>query len=189
MRIDAAQRRVAIIETAIDMFRTSSLDDVTLESIAEQAGVGVATLYRNFPDRRSLHIACGAYVFERVSRRARKAREAFGRDPQAAFDSFIRDIVSGGMGTLFPALAPTSLLELPVEVTVEREELLREAAELAELAIGARLIPSDTTFMSVAAELVVLTRTPPPSVRELDPHVSQRLIDDWLLAKRARARS
>lgn len=189
MRADAARRRRAIIETAVAMFRTNAIEDVTLESIAERAGVGVATLYRNFPDRHSLHVACGAFALERVARCARQARDEFSEDPQAAFDRFIKDVVSGGMGTLFLALAPSSLRDLPAEVTAERAQLIREAVSLADMAVAAELVPADSTFFSVAAELVVITRTPPASVREIDPLVTDRLIDDWLLAKRARARA
>lgn len=171
------------------MFRTSASEDVPLEAIAERAGVGVATLYRNFPDRVSLQLACGAHVLVRVAARARRARAEFAENPSQAFDSFIRAVVAGGVGTLFPALAPSSLRQLPAEVVTEHTQLVREAASLADLAIEARLVPANTTFYTVVADLVVLTRTPPPSVREMDPHVTDRLIDDWLLAQRARARA
>jgi len=53
VRSDALARRIRIIEAACEIFRTST-DIVPLETIADKAGVGIATLYRNFPDRTAL---------------------------------------------------------------------------------------------------------------------------------------
>jgi AcrR family transcriptional regulator len=60
MRRDAAARREALIRAAAACFRESGYL-VPLEQIAERAGVGRGTLYRNFPDRAALGLA----VFER----------------------------------------------------------------------------------------------------------------------------
>ena len=51
-------------EAACEIFRTST-DIVPLETIADKAGVGIATLYRNFPDRTALIHACAAYMFDK----------------------------------------------------------------------------------------------------------------------------
>jgi AcrR family transcriptional regulator len=53
LRQDARLRRERILSAAQDLFRTEGLG-VPLERIAERAGVGRATLYRNFPDREAL---------------------------------------------------------------------------------------------------------------------------------------
>jgi AcrR family transcriptional regulator len=53
LRRDALVRRERILTAAVELFRSEGLD-VPLERIADRAGVGRATLYRNFPDREAL---------------------------------------------------------------------------------------------------------------------------------------
>ena len=60
MRADALHRRTAIIAAACQLFRTHG-DNVALEKVATQAGVSVATVYRNFPNRANLIRACAEY--------------------------------------------------------------------------------------------------------------------------------
>jgi AcrR family transcriptional regulator len=51
-RKDAQRNREAILAAARDLFAESA--DVPMYEVARRAGVGQATLYRNFPDRRDL---------------------------------------------------------------------------------------------------------------------------------------
>jgi AcrR family transcriptional regulator len=53
VRADAARNRQRLLEVALRAF-SSGHEDVTLEAIAKQAGVGIGTLYRNFPTREAL---------------------------------------------------------------------------------------------------------------------------------------
>ena len=56
LRKDAARRRVALLEAAAVEFAEKGFG-VPLDAIAERAGVGRATLYRNFADRTQLALA------------------------------------------------------------------------------------------------------------------------------------
>ena len=60
MRRDAQQRRYALIQAATECFGESGYT-VALEDVADRAGVGRGTLYRNFKDRMALILA----IFER----------------------------------------------------------------------------------------------------------------------------
>lgn len=53
MRADARRNREKILTAAVRAFATEGLD-AHLERIAKEAGVGSATLYRNFPTREAL---------------------------------------------------------------------------------------------------------------------------------------
>lgn len=55
LRADAARNRLALIDAAKALFATGG--DVTLNAIAEAAGVGIGTLYRHFPTREALYEA------------------------------------------------------------------------------------------------------------------------------------
>ena len=53
LRADARRNRDRLLEVAVHAFSQDG-PDVTLEAIAKQAGVGIGTLYRNFPTREAL---------------------------------------------------------------------------------------------------------------------------------------
>jgi len=53
LRADAQRNRDRLLEVAVRAFSHDS-PDVTLESIARDAGVGIGTLYRHFPTREAL---------------------------------------------------------------------------------------------------------------------------------------
>src|SRR6266540_3249035 len=72
LRVDAERNRGRIVEAAQLAFAEHGLD-VPLEDVAENAGVGIATLYRRFPSREDLIASC----FERrVAEYANAAEEA-----------------------------------------------------------------------------------------------------------------
>ncbi|MFG2075089.1 TetR/AcrR family transcriptional regulator [Nonomuraea maritima] len=53
MRADARRNRERILMTALELF-TERGPGVSMEEIAQTAGLGVGTLYRHFPDRRAM---------------------------------------------------------------------------------------------------------------------------------------
>ena len=56
LRKDAADRRAALLSAAADVFAQDGID-APLDRIAERAGVGRATLYRNFANRTQIALA------------------------------------------------------------------------------------------------------------------------------------
>jgi AcrR family transcriptional regulator len=56
-RADAARNRARILEAARRLIAERGTQQVSLEEVAAAAGVGRATLFRRFPDRRSLLLA------------------------------------------------------------------------------------------------------------------------------------
>ena len=80
-RPDAATRRAQLLDAADLVFSTHGVN-APLELIVEHAGVGRATLYRQFPDRHNILLA----LMERSALRLRdKAREQSHR-PEAFFE-------------------------------------------------------------------------------------------------------
>ena len=53
MRADARRNREKLLAAAVELWADAG-EDVALETIAEQAGVGIGTLYRHFPTREAL---------------------------------------------------------------------------------------------------------------------------------------
>src|SRR5215218_11447978 len=60
---EATRRR--IIDAAIDLHGTTGPARTTISAIAERAGVRRATVYRHFPDERSLFLGCSGTWAER----------------------------------------------------------------------------------------------------------------------------
>lgn len=68
-RADAARNRAALVQAARDAF-TRGGEDVSLEGVAKAAGVGIGTLYRNFPTRDDLVAAVYGSELDAVLARA-----------------------------------------------------------------------------------------------------------------------
>lgn len=71
-RADAARRRASLLDAAGRVYLRDG-PRVTLDTIAREAGVGIATLYRNFADRDQLLTALAVRAYEVVDRLAAHA--------------------------------------------------------------------------------------------------------------------
>ncbi len=68
-RQDATRNREKLLAAAIDAFSAHGLD-TSLEAIARQARVGIATLYRHFPTREALAIAAYQHEVDQLCAKA-----------------------------------------------------------------------------------------------------------------------
>ena len=89
LRADAARNQARILEAARTVFGAKGLD-VSLDEIAHQAGVGVATLYRRFPDRESLVVALFELELRKTVELATVALAA--DDPWEGFTKLLREM-------------------------------------------------------------------------------------------------
>jgi AcrR family transcriptional regulator len=88
-RKDAARNYDALLAAAREAFAEHGAE-ASLEDIARRAGVGIGTLYRNFPTRR--HLFESVYATE-VNELCRAAAEVAGREPWEALTSWLRRFV------------------------------------------------------------------------------------------------
>ncbi|MEU6218122.1 helix-turn-helix domain-containing protein [Streptomyces sp. NPDC047022] len=88
-RKDAARNYDALIAAAREIFSEHGAE-ASLEDIARRAGVGIGTLYRNFPTRR--HLFESVYAGE-VNDLCRVAEEAAELEPWEALSSWLRRFV------------------------------------------------------------------------------------------------
>jgi AcrR family transcriptional regulator len=88
-RKDAARNYDALITAAREAFAEHGAE-ASLEDIARRAGVGIGTLYRNFPTRR--HLFESVYASE-VNDLCRVAQEVAGLEPWQALTSWLRRFV------------------------------------------------------------------------------------------------
>ena len=65
-RLPAAERRLEILEAALAVFAASSYASATTAGIARAAGVSEPILYRHFPSKKTLYIACLEQSWDRL---------------------------------------------------------------------------------------------------------------------------
>jgi AcrR family transcriptional regulator len=155
LRKDAAERRVALLQAAAVEFAEKGFD-VPLDAIAERAGVGRATLYRNFPDRTQLALSVFTKEVERLERSvAQRADEPglFLWFIEALADLLLRN---AGLSAALRDIPSQDALE-PLRQTLVR--IATEPLEKAQLAgeVRADLIPDDirviATLLGAGARL------------------------------------
>lgn len=119
LRKDAQRNREAILAAARELF--ADCVDVPMYEVARRAGVGQATLYRNFPDRRNLAAALLVEHMEQLEQLA----SAHADDPDAFF-VLLRNVIE--TVARFHAVS-----ELAREDACLGSELVRRRQRLAEL--------------------------------------------------------
>jgi AcrR family transcriptional regulator len=91
LRADAERNRQRLVEAATELFRERGLE-VGVGEIAERAGVGRGTLFRNFPSKDALVVAV---VVERIRESLERGRALLGEeDPSAAAFALIDEALA-----------------------------------------------------------------------------------------------
>jgi AcrR family transcriptional regulator len=85
-RLPAAERRLALVETAVRVFAEGSYRGTTTAEIARAAGVSEPILYRHFASKRDLYLAALDHAWSKV-RAAWEAAQAEAPDVRAAIES------------------------------------------------------------------------------------------------------
>jgi AcrR family transcriptional regulator len=87
------ERRKQVIEEAARLFSSKRFDEVLMDDIAQQAGVGKGTIYTYFADKEELYFAV---VFEGISQLNEKLQQKVNgqRDPEKKLRRMVHHIVS-----------------------------------------------------------------------------------------------
>ncbi|WKD61905.1 Transcriptional regulator, TetR family [Corynebacterium ciconiae DSM 44920] len=171
MRADAQANRDAIVTAAQTLFQEEGID-VSFRRIATESRVGVATVHRNFPDRRVLVTA----VTERVTAQAhdivRAHEHSWDEDPWQNWNDVIIELVRLGITPLAEQISRFAYDEnLLAEIVEQRRAAITEVfAGVLKKARRHRFIPADVTPIRFAMGIGMISR-------EL-PAVGRQLIDD-----------
>lgn len=98
MRADAERNREQLLDAAVELILEVG-GEPRRDAIATRAGVGIATLYRHFPDRQSLLHAVAWQVLNR-SIATGEAALADSGDSVDALRRYMHEAVDGGLGAL-----------------------------------------------------------------------------------------
>ena len=139
-RADAEQNRQKVLRAASALYAARGLD-VSLNEIAKSAGVGLATLQRNFPHREDLVVA----VFtSQVSAYADAAEKAFQNpDPWEGFAEFVQAVFAMQCGDHGFAAVLTAVLPPDTELHRARLRAYRGFSKLVRRAKNAGVLRPD----------------------------------------------
>ncbi|MFI8203875.1 TetR/AcrR family transcriptional regulator [Streptomyces sp. NPDC085937] len=156
-RADALRNRERIVTAAREMFVEFG-PEVPFDEIARRAGVGNATVYRNFPDRASLVREVVCSVMDRTVRAAEQALSETG-DAFEALERFAHAAADERISALCPMISSTFDQSHPdLEDARRRVESL--AVQLMDRARAAGQLRDDVEYGDLLVGVAQLSRPP-----------------------------
>ncbi|GAA2526142.1 TetR/AcrR family transcriptional regulator [Winogradskya humida] len=161
-RADAVRNRERVLAAAAEVFGESGID-VPMSEVARRAGVGIATLIRNFPARADLVEATfGAAMTDYADTATRAAADP---DPWAAFCGFIEYVCRIPQRDRGFAQVLTTMFTGAELLEAQRQRGLREFIRLVRRAKAAGVLradfsPHDLPLILLATGGVMRTQTP-----------------------------
>jgi AcrR family transcriptional regulator len=174
LRADARRNRDQVLLAARDVFVEQG-PDAPLDDIARRAGVGIATLYRRFPDRRSL---MRAVVLDVLARTACEAREALAEEPDAfqALVRYMHRAVDLRVAAVIPALLGQVSLD-DEEMQRARDEASRPLQAILDAAHSAGILRPEVTFGDISLLVIRFSRPLAGFPRDLNDRLAHRHLD------------
>jgi len=171
-RADARTNRVRVLDAAEQVFGRGG-ETASTEEVARLAGVGIATVFRNFPTKAALLEAVLVRRFERLRDQARGLAGA--ADPGRAFFDFFAHMVADASGkiAIAEALADAGG-DAPGSAERASGELERALGVVLERAQEAGAVRKDIGLPEVYALLIGSSRA--AALAHLDANVQARAL-------------
>ena len=183
-RVDAQRNRAKLFTAAATVLMERG-PGAPLDEIARRAKVGIATLYRHFPDRSALMRAVALDLLDRVAAEAAAAL-AEQRDPFEALARYMHTALEQRISAIMPAVAAETTLE-DEEMTAARDRSAVPIQAIIDAAQAAGSLRADVAFADISLLLVRLTRPLPGGIpATLDNDLAHRHLDIVLDGLQAR---
>ena len=167
MRKDAVENRQAIVEVASTLIAQMG-PDVSLCTIAKEAGVGVATASRHFPDREGLYLAVIEHTVNSMREVVDRHLPRFPDTPEDTWRSVIGEMVSLNFPAvgqeILPKLLPTLSREDKASATAQLQAIYDPLLEQAK---QHELCPQDLDYLSFHFAIIALSRPLPEPAEEV----------------------
>jgi AcrR family transcriptional regulator len=184
LRADARRNRDRLLLAARDVFVARGAL-APLDDIARGAGVGIATLYRRFPDRRSLMRAVALDALKRIGHEARLALEEE-REPFHALARYMHRTLDSRVAALMPTLVSSGIPLDDADIAEARAAAVEPVSRIIERAHADGSLRPDVTFGDISLLLIRLSRPQPqPITDELDNSLAHRHLAVVLAGLRA----
>jgi AcrR family transcriptional regulator len=175
LRADARRNRDQLLVAARDVFVEHG-PNAPLDEIARRAGVGIATLYRRFPDRASLQRAVAIDVLRRIGHEAARALEEE-TDPFAALARYMHAALDARVAAVMPALGPAVPVE-EAEFLAARDAAVEPVQRIIAAAQAAGTLRPDASFGDIGLMLIRLSRPLPNAFpSEMERALAHRHLD------------
>ncbi|MCQ1945506.1 TetR/AcrR family transcriptional regulator [Arthrobacter sp. zg-Y1116] len=187
MRADAARRREAIINHARHLFAERG-GDVALETVAAASGVGIATLYRNFPSRDDLIRAVVQDTVGGILGAATEARAGLGTNAAASWERLLSQLMSMELGALTDGLAlqAGAARDLNATPLAQVQQPAVDALDEVLAALKTQgVVRQELTALDVIVAVATITRPQISPIREAAPEVHAQLAQAYLMWSRA----
>lgn len=175
MRADARRNLDQLLAAGRDLVAEKGAG-VALDEVAQRAGVGIATLYRRFPDRTALLRGVVVDALEQTRAVAVSAAQEHD-DAFEALAAYLRAALELRVSAVIPQVLDVLDLDEP-GLTAAREASAVATEALVDAAHASGQLPPDVTFADVGMMLVRIARPlPGPMPPELKHDLARRHLD------------
>lgn len=126
LRRDAAANRARVLVAAAEVFHDQGLG-AGLEDVARRAGVGVGTVYRNFPHREALLEALLADLLETYQLEAATALSLPGGQGLASYMRAVGEVQATPRGCALRAWSSPAVQDARLQLNAQMQALLEDA--------------------------------------------------------------
>jgi len=165
-RADAVRNREQILRAAVDLMVEQG-PTVALEMIARRAGVGIATLYRHFPDRMVL---LRQVTLDVLTQSAAAAKAALEEEPDAftALARYLHDAIDLRIGMVMPMLAER--VSMDDELVTARDASQNAMAAVVQAAHDEGSLRPDVGSGDIGLLMIRMTPPLPVAISPADNH-------------------
>ena len=187
MRADARANRAAVIDAAKRLYAARGAN-VPFTSIAAEAGVGVATLYRHFPTQTDLVVAIVEGVRDEIIGVCERSAPAIEASPEQGWPRFANALADLRLSAFLPALVEAhSFVEWqPVAIEARARGLAAVGALLAKVK-DAGLVDRDVDAAHFMGGMAMVTRSVPGNLQADLPDIQPWLLATFLAGLRPRS--
>lgn len=164
MRADAAERRAKIVKAARQVFASQG-EEAALDVVAHAAGVGIATLYRNFGSREELAEEVARSILVDIRNAAVETQPILTSQGDVAWRGFVRRLVDLDISALASALARYETGELSNDLRQLQQEVLEDVENLLDSATQLGLVRSSMSALELVLLLGLITEPKSLAVR------------------------
>lgn len=183
MRADAHENRQAILTAAWKLFSTIGID-VSMRTIASEAGVGIGTLYRHFPAKNDLLIGIFDYGRERLINIIDRHTTGWDDAQQAAetWNSFVHSVAELELGVIVTQVGPTIVenVDFEADLAPRMNELMEQLERVLHRARRWALLREDVDTLHFHLGLAVVARPLTDDARKLVPDYQPWLVETYI---------
>jgi AcrR family transcriptional regulator len=179
VRADARANREALVAAARRLHAERG-GDVPFSAVAQEAGVGIATLYRHFPTPLDLVVGVVEDVRDAVVAISDRWLPAVKDEPERGWPGFVSEMAALELGTFLPQLAEgQDPLRLPPELAELRSQMLAAVRDVLDAARRHGLVRADLTAKQFQLGLAVISR-PLPHAQDVVPGLGGWLAEVYI---------